>query len=266
LKRSQQAGPKHFVIPDTQLRRDDDLSFIAWAGRYIRDKKPDVIVQLGDWFDFPSLSSYDEGTKKMEGQDISDDIKAGERGQTILEAEIRKAGRGYKPRKVALGGNHDGEAPGGRPYRYLQANPKHFNTYNGIVESSWLRHGWEYHHFLKPVGVHGIYYAHYFCIGANGRVSNSKHGQPSAKVQVQRLMRTSTAGHRQGLDVAIHHTPTATYRGLIAGSFYTHEEGYLTPQGVNHWRGCIVKHDIDVRTGFYNIVEVDMRFFERKYG
>lgn len=262
MKRAQQAGPKHFVIPDVQLRPGDDLSHMAWAARYAAEKKPDVIVQIGDLFDFPSCSSYDEGKKAMEGRDISDDIKAGERGLMIFESELRKhAGKGYRPRKVFTEGNHET-----RLARYLEENPKHFKTYNGVVESAFLTHGWEFHRFLKPVDVHGILYAHYFCVGANGRVSQSKNGMPSAKVQVQRLMRSSTAGHRQGLDVAIHHTPTATFRGLIAGSFYRHEEEYLTPQGINHWRGCLMKHDIDVRTGFYNLLEVDMRYFERKYG
>jgi hypothetical protein len=105
LKRSQQAGPKHFCIPDTQLRPGDDLSHIAWAGRYAAEKKPDVIVQLGDWFDMPSCSSYDEGKKSMEGRDIKDDIEAGERGLKIFDAELRKAGKGYKPRKVFICGN-----------------------------------------------------------------------------------------------------------------------------------------------------------------
>jgi hypothetical protein len=116
------------------------------------------------------------------------------------------------------------------------------------------------------VDLHGILYSHFFCIGANGRVSNSKHGMPSAKAQVQRLMRSATAGHRQGIDVAIQHTATATYRGLIAGSFYRHAESYLTAQGDNYWRGCLMKHDIDVKTGFYSLLEIDMRYFERRYG
>ena len=48
---------RHLIIPDCQVRPGDDLSFLNWIGQYIIDKKPDVIVHLGDFADMPSLSS-----------------------------------------------------------------------------------------------------------------------------------------------------------------------------------------------------------------
>ena len=51
--------------------------------------------------------------------------------------------------------------------------------------------------------------------------------------------------------------------GLIAGSFYLHDESYLTPQGHNYWKGIVVKHD--VRKGEYSPMFVDLPYLERRY-
>ena len=63
------------IIPDTQVKRGVDLSYLEWIGKYIVDKKPDVIVQIGDFADMPSLSSYDVGKKSFEGRRYKDDIE-----------------------------------------------------------------------------------------------------------------------------------------------------------------------------------------------
>ena len=43
------------VIGDMQIRPNMNLDHIEHIGRYITDKKPDVIVQIGDWWDMPSF-------------------------------------------------------------------------------------------------------------------------------------------------------------------------------------------------------------------
>jgi len=44
------------------------IDHLTWAGQYAVDKKPDVIVHIGDHWDMPSLSHYDKGTKSFEGR------------------------------------------------------------------------------------------------------------------------------------------------------------------------------------------------------
>ena len=75
---------KHLIIPDTQVKRDVDLSYLEWIGKYIVDKKPDVIVQIGDFADMPSLSSYDVGKKSFEGRRYKDDIEAAEKRLLVI--------------------------------------------------------------------------------------------------------------------------------------------------------------------------------------
>ena len=67
---------KIFVLPDCQVKPGTDITHIINAGKYAVDKKPDVIVCLGDFADMPSLSSYDVGKKSFEGRRYINDIKA----------------------------------------------------------------------------------------------------------------------------------------------------------------------------------------------
>jgi hypothetical protein len=56
---------KHLFIPDVQAKEGVPFDHLDWIGRFIVDKKPDVIIQAGDFADMPSLSSYDRGKKKL---------------------------------------------------------------------------------------------------------------------------------------------------------------------------------------------------------
>ena len=50
---------KHTMIPDTQIFPKSKTEHIVAAAKYIRRHKPDRIIIIGDWWDMPSLSSYD---------------------------------------------------------------------------------------------------------------------------------------------------------------------------------------------------------------
>ena len=77
-------------------------------------------------------------------------------------------------------------------------------------------------------------------------------------------MRSCVAGHQQGLSTHIHHTGNRTIRGIIAGSFYMHQEAYLSPQGTNYWRGILMLHE--VKNGNFGLMEVSLDYLRRKYG
>ena len=106
---------KHLIIPDTQVKRGVDLSYLEWIGKYIVDKKPDVIVQIGDFADMPSLSSYDVGKKSFEGRRYKDDIEAAREAMDILLEPMREYNgkcrkdkkKQYRPRMVLTLGNHE---------------------------------------------------------------------------------------------------------------------------------------------------------------
>ena len=81
---------KHLVIPDTQVKPGNPIEHLRWAGQYAVDKKPDVIVHIGDHWDMPALSSYDSGTRNFEGRRYSNDIEAGIQGMEAFLEPIRQ--------------------------------------------------------------------------------------------------------------------------------------------------------------------------------
>lgn len=94
------------VIADTQCKPDLDLSYMYHIGKYIAEKRPDVIVHIGDHFDMPSLSSYDKGTKGFEGRRVKADLEAGHGGMRLL-VDCWKDIDGYNPRMIFTTGNHE---------------------------------------------------------------------------------------------------------------------------------------------------------------
>ena len=263
-------GKKHLVIPDTQVRPGVPLDHFRWIGRYIADKGPDRVIILGDWWDMPSLSSYDSLAKKVaRGTAKKADIDAGNQALEMLEDELVKANFQPPDGKELLEGNHDGFADEGRIGRFLADNPLDEGLITkDMFADSWL--GWERHDFLDPAEIDGVVYCHLFPFSRDGRVTPGamRMGASSARVQVQAMMSSCTAGHKQGLDTAIHNPPMAphAYRGIIAGSCYLHDEAYMGP-GNRHYRGLLVKHDVrPSNPNHYDLMEVSLEFLRRKYG
>lgn len=241
-------GRMHMVIPDTQVKPGVNTDHLEWAGNYASEKRPDVIVMIGDWWDMPSLSSYDKGKLSFEGRRYIDDIKAGRRAMERFLEPIKSV-KGYKPRLVFTLGNHEH-----RIVRYVENNPE-FSGKFGFDDLGLREYGWEIHDFLKPVEIDGILYAHYFVSGAMGRPVTS------AAALLREYQQSCTMGHNQNYDVAVH--KKTLNRALFAGCCYTHEENYLTPQGQGHKRHIIIKHEVE--DGKYDLMEVSIKFLEKAY-
>lgn len=246
----------HFVIPDTQVKKGVALNHLTAAGNYIAAHKPNVIVHLCDHYDMPSLSEYDKGKKVFEGRRYADDIAAGDAGLELLMGPInrmnaarkKKGLKLYKPRKVATLGNHEY-----RINRLLDIEPR----LEGAVSLSDLKfskHGFEVYEFLKPVEIDGVWYAHFFHPANSPRPYGGR-----VHTRLNTIGFSFTMGHQQGLDVAVKGLGNGrTLRGLVCGSFYQHDEEYKGPQGNNHWRGAIMKHE--VKDGNYCLLELSLSY------
>lgn len=251
---------RHLVIPDCQVRPGDDTTFLTAIGNYIVDKQPEVLVNLGDFADMPSLSSWDVGKKSFEGRRYVSDVAATKQAMSALLTPInnfndkaRKNGKKlYKPRMELLLGNHEH-----RIDRAVNGDAK----LEGVLSVSDLQYreaGWNVSPFLNVVVVDGIAYSHYFVTGVAGRPASS------ATAQFRKTNMSCIAGHQQGLQI---HTggraDGARLTSIIAGSCYEHDEGYLGPQGNKHWRGFLVLHE--VKDGEFDLMPVSLEYVKRKY-
>ena len=250
-------GPRtHIIIPDTQVRPGVRIDHLTWAGRYIAERSPDVVVVMGDWWDMPSLSSYDRGKKSAEGRRVRDDIDSGNEAMERMLTPMR-ARRSFwnKVRLVFLEGNHE------QRMKRAAEDAAEMDGMFGLRDLN--LDSFEIHPFLSVARIDGISYSHFFPRAASGAITQSRRGAPSARAQCIREGGSATAGHQQGLDIAPVVLGNRLQWGLIAGSYYQHDEGYLTPQGHDYWKGIVVKHD--VHKGQYCPMMVDMAYLKRKY-
>lgn len=245
---------RHCVIPDVQAKPGVPLDHLRWAGEYIADKKPDVIVCIGDFADMPSLSSYDRGKASAECKRYQFDIEAAHKAMEILMTPIVKD-ESYKPRLVLTLGNHED-----RITRFGDDNPA-LNGHVSIKDLGYEAWGWEVVPFKKVIKIDGIAYAHYFY--------NHNTGKPLSGANLDTRLKTIgmsfTMGHQQGLSVAIRDLADGTrQRGLVCGSFYQHDEDYRGPQANSHWHGIIMKHEVS--QGNYDMMEVSLNYLRKRYG
>lgn len=248
---------KHIVIPDTQVRPGVPTDNLRWISRYIIDRRPDVIVHLGDHWDMPSLSTYDRGKLQFEGRRYKADIEAGNAGLTLLDRSIswhnqrdRKGGP-YEPRKVLLMGNHED-----RIRRAIEENA----WLDGLVGLHDLNtRDWEVHDFLEVVRIDGIAYSHYFANPMTGRPYGGM-----ASTLLKQLSHSFVMGHRQLLEFATRYDVIGRKQtGIVAGAAYLQDEDYKGPQGNHHWRGILVLHEVE--DGSFDMMEVSLDYLCRRY-
>ena len=247
------------TIPDTQCKPGVPLDHLTWAGKAICDYKPDVVVHLGDHWDFPSLSSHDKpGSKYFEGKRYMADVEAGNIGMDMLLAPLKELQKTqkttkhkvYKPRMVFLRGNHEH-----RLTRAVQSNP----MLEGLMTYDHLNlKDWEVHDFLKPVFINGVGFSHYWPVGAMGRPASS------AAVLVNKLHMSCVAGHQQGKQIAYgKRADGKSICGIIAGSYYQHDEDYMDQLSNTHWRGLLVMNEVE--DGQFDELFLSINYLKAKY-
>ncbi|UMO76456.1 hypothetical protein DNAM_280 [Pseudomonas phage BroderSalsa] len=242
------------LIPDTQVRPEVNIDHLGNLGEYIAEEQPDVIVHIGDHWDMPSLSSYDKGTAKIEGRRVRTDIEAGNHAMQVLLEPLRRLQRHqqrnrkkvYRPRKEFFLGNHED--------RILKYENNHPEVQGVLGHDTLDLRGWAVHKFLDVHTIGGVDFAHYFYQPNTGRPYGG-----TAEHRLNKIKRSFVQGHEQGLKYHIEAVGKQRIHGLVAGSFYTHDESYKGPQGNDHWRGiCNLRNVAD---GMYDLEIMDIKRF-----
>jgi len=257
------AGKTICVIGDTQVKPGQNLDHLEHVGRYIADKRPDIIVQIGDWWDMPSLSSYDKGKASFEGRRVKEDIEVGHEGMRRMMEPIKKLQQSqryfkkkvYSPRMVMTLGNHDE-----RLDRAANDNPE-LVGFIGTKELNIEQYGWEVYEFLKPVNIEGINFVHYLANPMSGRPYSG-----SASGMLKTVGASFVMGHKQVLDIAIRTTLEGKNQiGIINGRTYPHREEYKGWQGGNDtFAGITMLYE--VKDGFALPSFISLDFLKERYG
>lgn len=246
-------GLKIAVIPDVQNKPGLSTDHLDWCGQYLAIKKPDVIVQIGDFADMGSLSMHDApGSKQMEGARYRKDVDSAYTAMERLMSPIAGT-KGYHPRLILTLGNHED-----RITRAIKRDIK----LEGLMSLEDLRYekfGWEVYPFLQPVSIGGVAFCHFFPSGVMGKPVTS------AKSLLTKLHMSAYAGHQQGRDIAYaKRADGKDMTAIISGSFYQHSESYMNPFTNDHWRGLYMLHE--VKDGSFDEMSVSIKFLKRRFG
>jgi hypothetical protein len=248
------------VIPDCQVKAGVPLEHLDWAGKAIVDYKPDVVVNLGDFADMPSLSTHDtKGSKYFEGLRYKTDVEVTREAMDKLLAPLRELQakqkrnkeKQYRPRMVMLLGNHEN-----RIDRAVNNNP----TLDGLISTKDLGYerDWEVYSFLHPVFINGVGFNHYWPVGAMGRPASS----PAAIIS--KLHMSCVAGHQQGKQVAYgKRADGQSICAIISGSYYMHDESYMDQLSNKHWRGLVILNEVE--DGHFDEMFLSIEYLRRKY-
>lgn len=245
-----------FVIPDGQNRKETPADHWDWIGEAVAEYEPDAVIEIGDFWDMPSLGTHDPvGSLKMEGARYEDDIAAGNTAFARLDAPIRRKirqrrGR-WNPDLYKLMGNHEERIP-----RAINREPK----YAGVIGLHHLdTRGWKRLDYLERLWLEGVVFSHFF-------QSTHSHYAIGGSIDnmLNKIGNSFVAGHVQGRKDGSRITAAGkTWHGFVYGSCYTHIEGYRGAQGQRHFRGCLVLNE--VRDGDMCPMVLSLDYLCRKY-
>jgi hypothetical protein len=252
-------GPKHglkiAVLADAQVKPGVPIDHLAAYGRYLAEIRPDLILCIGDFADMASLSTYDAaGSLASEGQRYRDDIKSVRVAMTAFLAPIRKrASASWAPKLVLTLGNHED-----RIDRAIAANPRQLQGVMSMSDLGYADDGWTVYPYLQPVTINGVVFCHYMPSGTMGRPITT------AAALLRKMHMSCVVGHLQGRDIAYSKRADGSgITGIISGSFYQHDESYLSPFTNKHWRGTYVLNA--VKDGSFDEMAIGIEYLLRKY-
>ena len=254
-------GKIHLVIPDSHADPAHSNERYDWLGQLIVDLKPDVIINLGDQADMPSLCSYDKGTKGFEGRRYKKDIDANLDAnyrifQPMRELRAKQIYKKYTPKTVFCIGNHEH-----RITRAINAEA----ILDGTISLDDLGNDlfWDtIVPFMESIVVDGIAYSHYFISGVMCRPIS---GINPCRMMLNKLSMSATCGHAHTRDFAeATRADGKRIQAMVAGSFIDYHADYASAANNLWWRGVVIKRN--VIDGQYDHEWVSIEELRRRYG
>jgi hypothetical protein len=250
------------VVPDAHAKPGVSNERFEWLGNYIAEKKPGVVISIGDFADMQSLSSYDLGKASAENQRYEKDVKATRDAlrkmmlPVVAEMQrVNKKGLVWNPEFHITLGNHEQ-----RIDRYMDDNPQLMGALS-VDDLGFKECGWNVVPFLQPLEVEGIVFQHYFTSGVMGRPIAGDHAAANA---VKKNLASCVFGHSHLR--SLWETVDCLGRkriGVNVGCFFEHDEHY-TKENHRFWRGLVRLHDC--HDGQFNPEFVSMNYLKKHYG
>lgn len=231
------------VIPDSHAHPKYSNDRFEWLGKLITDRQPDIIIDIGDSADLPSLCKYDVGNIRAEGNRLKDDLDAYKDAMDLLwmpleNLQLRQRNnkkKQYNPIKVKTRGNHEH-----RLDRAAEEDPKLY----GAIGTHLLN---EEHYydvvkpFLEPFTVDGISFCHYFPSGVMGFPIGGIHQSYN---MVRKTLGSCVVGHSHTRDYHESARPDGSrVFGLSVGCYVDYEPDWCKTSHM-WWKGAVLLHEV----------------------
>jgi hypothetical protein len=256
------------VIPDPHSHYLDTSSDRAlWAGKLAADLKPGTIVEMGDLADLPSLFGFDATVRRKHaeiGPTYKADCDAGKRWNEQFFTPLRAARKVWKPRTVALIGNHEE-----RIGRVLATRPELTGAL-GYGDLALTDYWDEVVHYVGTtpgiLEIQGILFSHYFVAGSFAKPINSIHAAANI---TNKLHCSTVSGHTH---LASHYSTAGgngkRLQGLVCGWFgddtNPHVSAYCGLGNRAWWNGVVILHGAEA--GSYDLEWVSTGRLRSLYG
>lgn len=243
------------VLPDSHAHPDYNNDRYEWLGKLLADLNPDYLVDIGDFWDMPSLCSYDKGKRGFENRRYHLDIESGIDAQDKLLHWVRKSKR-KQPKRIRCLGNHEH-----RINRVLELDP----ILDGTISTKDFQsreYGFEEYPFLEIAEVEGVQFSHYFASGIMGRPIG---GENLARAILAKQHQSATQGHSHLFDYAVRTRGDGRkIHGLSCGVFQDYIPKFAG-QSARFWAsGICIKRGVD--NGQYDLEWVSMKRLKETYG
>lgn len=232
----------------------------SWLGKFIFDKKPDRVIDLGDGADMASLNSYDgRNPKALVSKHYERDIDVYNDFQSRLRQPFKK-GKKKKPEWIGFEGNHEH-----RIKRYLSENPrmegsKYGVSFDHLQTDKWFDEYHEYENSGPAIAQYdGVDFAHFFSSGNFGTATSGIH---HAYTMINNRHNSSVCGHSHKRDIYFKDGPGSL--GMVVGCYKGHEEGWAGQANKDWWHGVVLMNEH--RDGRFEPEFISLRQLEREYG
>ena len=230
------------VISDQHAHPDYNNDRADWLGSYIKDTKPDVVVNIGDAADMPSLSGFDKGKASFSGRSYEADIEAHLDFQERLWAPSKKTKK-KQPYKVILHGNHENRLRKVLEYQPELSGDKYGVSFRNYDFSSYYHEQVPYEGSTPGIfTINDISFAHYFISGLMGRPIGGEHHAHSL---LTKNHTSSVCGHSHTADFAVKSSSTGkTIMGLVCGVYQDYDSSWAGTTNKLWWRGVTLLRNV----------------------
>lgn len=247
----------HLVFSCIHAHPEHSNERADWLSRLIVDVRPDVVVNLGDSVDLPSLYQAEKG-KKGVGENYRKDIDSHLDFQSRLWEPI-KSRKKRLPRRVVFHGNHEQ-----RIQTAISARPELDGaiSFNDLKLTEWYDEIIPYEGYTPgTLEIDGIVYAHYFTSGVMGRPVSSEN---MGSALVGKLYGSGTMGHTHLFDLTIRTRSNGTKLfGAVCGCFQDYTNDWAGEIGKLWDRGVLIKRNC--LNGEYDFEWISLKTIKNEY-